>query len=147
MKTALIALLYGLLCGCATIPAFGHYVEQQSLQKTRTTGYATWYSVKSAQKEGTSGTLTASGRRYDESAMTCALPFHPKKANGKRKWGEKYRITNLSNKRSMIVKHLDFGPGKKARAKGVVVDLTPTAFMALGGKLRNGRIRVKVEKI
>ena len=112
-----------------------------------TCGYATYYTVASCKAEGTSGVLTASGKQYDESQMTCALPFHPRKVNGRRVWGQRYRITNLRTGKSIICMHLDYGPGKKARMRGVVCDLTPAAFKALGGKLRDGRIKVRVEKI
>jgi len=40
----------------------------------------------------------------------------------------------------------DNGPGIVPRSRGVVIDLTPAAFIALGGKLRDGKIRVKIEK-
>ena len=103
------------------------------------TGVATYYTTKSCQREGTSGTVTASGRRYNESALTCALPFRPKE------WGKKYRITNVRNGLSVIVKHMDLGPGKKARSRGVVVDLTPAAFEAIGGKLSDGKMMVRME--
>jgi len=118
-----------------------------ALATADTCGYATYYTVASCKAEGTSGVLTASGKQYDESQMTCALPFHPRKVNGRRAWGQRYRITNLRTGKSIICTHLDYGPGKKARTRGVVCDLTPAAFKALGGKLRDGRIKVKVEKI
>ena len=143
MKTILTILICFALCA-TVIP--GNCSERRRMDIS-TTGYATYYTVKSCQREGTSGVLTASGKRYDESAMTCALPFHPQKVNGRRVWGQKYRITNLQNGESILCSHQDFGPGRKARARGVVCDLTPTAFMALGGKLRDGRMKVRVEKI
>ena len=110
-------------------------------------GAATYYTVASAKSEGTSGVLTASGKPYKESLLTCALPFKPPAVNGKRKWGLKYQVTNLSNGKRVIVSHLDLGPGRKAQSRGVIIDLTPAAFRALGGKLRDGRIKVRVEKI
>jgi rare lipoprotein A (peptidoglycan hydrolase) len=76
-----------------------------------------------------------------DSDYICALPFVPPS------WGQHYKITNLSNKRSAIVRHQDFGPGKKPRSRGVVVDLSKAAYLALGGKLKDGRMKVKVEKI
>ena len=128
---------------CAIIPATASGASRRSA----TTGIATYYTVKSCQREGTSGVLTASGARYVESAMTCALLFHPRKVNGRRQWCGKWRITNLQTGKSITVTHTDYGPGKKARKRGVVVDLTPAAFLALGGKLRDGRLKVKVEKL
>lgn len=142
MKTIYLILLFG--CFCATMPITGFGAGASS--PPAITGYATYYTVKSCQREGTSGILTASGKAYDESLLTCALPFHPQKVNGRRLWGQKYRITNLNNGKSIIVEHRDYGPGKKAKSRGVIVDLTPAAFLALGGKLNDGRIKVKVEK-
>ncbi|MFA5385353.1 MAG: septal ring lytic transglycosylase RlpA family protein [Eubacteriales bacterium] len=132
MKILLIILICFALCGC--VPAVAG-----------SEGFATYYTAESCQREGTSGTLTASGQQYNESQMTCALPFHPPKVNGRRQWGKEYRITNLETGKSITVRHLDYGPGKKARARGVVVDLTPSAFKALGAELKQGRIKVKVE--
>lgn len=103
------------------------------------TGYATYYTTESCQKEGTSGVYTASGQRFDESAFTCALP--------RRGWGGWYRVTNTKTGACVFVKHNDYGPGKGPQAKGVVIDLTPTAFMALGAKLKDGRVRVKYERL
>jgi len=104
-------------------------------------GIATFYTVKSCQREGTSGVYTANGEKYNESAMTCALR--------RRDWGGRYRVTNQANGRSVIVRHNDYGPGKGPTRRGVVVDLTPAAFDALGGKRGEtwGEIKVKVEQI
>ncbi len=130
---------------CAIIPATGFGAG--ATKPAATTGYATYYTVKSCQREGTSGLKTASGKPYDESALTCALPHHPPKENGRRAWGAMYRITNLQTGKSIVVRHTDFGPGKKAQARGVVCDLTPSAFKKLGGKLKDGKIKVSAQKI
>lgn len=104
-------------------------------------GIATFYTVKSCQREGTSGVYTANGERYNEKALTCALRS--------RDWGGLYRVTNLANGRTVIVRHNDYGPGKRPTARGVVIDLSPAAFDALGGKRGEtwGEIRVTVERI
>lgn len=104
-------------------------------------GIATFYTVKSCQREGTSGVYTANGERYNEGALTCALR--------RRDWGGRYRVTNTANGRSVIVRHNDFGPGKGPTKRGVVVDLTPAAFDALGGNRGEtwGEIKVKVERL
>lgn len=106
-----------------------------------TNGIATFYTVKSCQREGTSGVRTANGERYNERALTCALR--------RRDWGGRYRVTNTANGRSVIVRHNDYGPGRGPTKRGVVVDLTPAAFDALGGKRGEtwGEIKVKVERI
>ena len=144
MKAILTILLFG--CFCAIIPAIGSAAGVGS--RACITGYATYYTAKSCQREGTSGILTASGKRYDETAFTCALPERPPKGkNGKRAWGRTVRITNLQTNRQIICRQTDFGPGRKARSRGVIVDLTPAAFEALGGNLKDGKMKVKVEKL
>ena len=110
-------------------------------------GWATYYTKASAKSEGTSGTTMASNKPYDESKMTCALPFHPPIKSNRRQWGKSYRVVNIKNGKSVIVKHYDYGPGKKARSNGVVIDLTPAAFKALGAELRQGRVKVRVERV
>src|SRR3990167_2778882 len=102
-------------------------------------GWATYYTEESCKKEGTSGVLTANGERYLEAGMTCALPS--------RCFGCKVRVTSLTTGKSIILRHNDYGPGKKPRSKGVVVDLTPAAFKALGHSLKEGRIPVEVESL
>ena len=104
-------------------------------------GIATFYTVKSCQREGTSGVYTANGERYNEKALTCALRS--------RDWNGLYRVTNLANGRTVIVRHNDYGPGKAPTKRGVVIDLSPAAFDALGGKRGEtwGEIKVSVERI
>jgi rare lipoprotein A len=103
------------------------------------TGFATYYTVASCQREGTSGVFTASGQRYDESKFTCALR--------RRDWNSKWKVTNLATGKSVVVTLTDYGPGKGPTAKGVVIDLTPVAFEAIGGKLKDGKMKVHVEKV
>ncbi len=108
-------------------------------------GAATWFSRQSCQKEGNSG-ITAGGKVLDDSALWCALPERPPRdGSGRRAWGRKVRITNRLTGRSVVCEQWDLGPGQKARKRGVVVDLTPAGFEALGGKLLAGRIEVSVE--
>jgi rare lipoprotein A (peptidoglycan hydrolase) len=112
---------------------------------TATAGWATYYTVKSCQREGTSGVLTASGRQYNESELVCALPeYPPRGADGKRQWGRRVKITNALTGKSIICRQWDYGPGRKARSRGVIVDLSPAAFEAVGGVKRNGRVKVTV---
>lgn len=106
-----------------------------------TVGIATFYTVKSCKREGTSGVKTATGERYDESKLTCAIRS--------RQFGKRYKVTNIANGKSVVVRHNDYGPGKRPTARGVVIDLTPAAFDALGGKRGEtwGEIKVSVEEI
>lgn len=112
-----------------------------------TKGFATWYTRQSSRREGTSG-ITASGRLLAESQLWCALPERPPAdGSGRRAWGRKIRITNTRTGKSIVCGQWDYGPGRRARARNVVVDLTPRAFVALGGKLNAGKLTVKVEVI
>ena len=105
------------------------------------TGFATYYTVKSCQSEGTSGVLTANGESFDESALTCAMR--------RRDWGSQFKVTNLepgkSYGKTCIVRLNDFGPGHGPTSKGVVIDLTPAGFKALGVAEGRGKVNVKVE--
>ena len=145
MKTSTILICS--LLSAAVLTAKSGPAPSNSQQCYSVTGYATYFTIKSCQREGTSGVLTASGRNYDEQSATIALPFHPPIVNNRRQWGKRYRITNLQTGKSIIARHWDYGPGKRARARGVVVDLSPMVFKAIGGELRQGRIKVKVEEI
>lgn len=102
-------------------------------------GLASYYTVESCKREGTSGTYTATGERYDEGAFTCALPWKPD--------GKEYMVYAHETGRSIVVRHNDFGPGRGPRAKGVVIDLTPAGWKALGYKTldqRGGRGHIEV---
>lgn len=99
---------------------------------------ASYYTAVSCQREGTSGVYTASGERYDETALTCAMRS--------REWGAKYRVTNLDNDKSVIVRLNDFGPSKKLWTRGRKMDLSKGAFQQIAN-LKKGVIRVKIERI
>lgn len=101
--------------------------------------YATYYTVASCKAEGTSGVRTASGERYDETAFTCAMRC--------RTWGAKYIVRNEDTRQTIVVRLNDFGPGRKATANGVIIDLTPAAYTALGGDFKRGRLRVTVRSV
>ena len=101
-------------------------------------GTASYYTKKSCQMEGTSGVWTASGEAYDEDAMTCALR--------RRDWGGEYRVTNIMNGKSVVVRHNDFGPNKTLYNRGRIVDLSKGAFSKIA-ELKSGIIQIKIEKI
>lgn len=101
-------------------------------------GKASWYSFESCRAEGTSGYYTASGEPFVETMLTCALP--------NRDFGHFYKVTNLENGKSVIVRNNDFGPGKKPRSRGVVIDLSRGAFEKIAD-LKSGIARVKVEAV
>ena len=77
---------------------------------------------------------TASGETFNMHAMTCAAPK-------KYKFGTMLRITNLANKKSVIVRVNDRG-GFGHRT----IDLTYSAFGKIA-KHREGRVKIKVEVV
>ncbi|WP_299395581.1 septal ring lytic transglycosylase RlpA family protein [Pelagibius sp.] len=89
-------------------------------------GLASWYGKRFH------GRLTASGSRFDMNAMTAAhrsLPF-----------GTRVRVTNESNRRSIVVTINDRGPFIKPR----IIDLSFAAAKALDF-IDDGLTRVRVE--
>lgn len=103
------------------------------------TGFATYYTEESCKREGTSGVYTASGQKFIEGNLTCAMRC--------RRWNTLWKVTNLDNGLSVIVKLTDFGPNKTCAAKGIIIDLTPAGFKALGAKKKQGKINVEVEEV
>lgn len=99
---------------------------------------ASYYTYESCRREGTSGVWTASGERFDENDLTCAMR--------RRDWGAMFKVTNLENGKSVIVRLNDFGPNKKLHNKGRVIDLSKGAFQKIAS-LNKGVIKVKVEEI
>lgn len=99
---------------------------------------ASYYTYKSCVREGTSGVWTASGERFDENALTCAMR--------RRDWGTMFKVTNLANGKSVIVRLNDFGPNKKLHDKGRIIDLSKGAFEKIS-PLWVGVINVKVEEL
>jgi rare lipoprotein A len=85
---------------------------------------------------GFEGKLTASGIPFDKTAMVAAHPTYP--------FGTVVRVTNLANKRQVVVRVVDRGPARKPRAEGVLIDLSSGAASNLGF-IRQGRTRVRVE--
>jgi rare lipoprotein A len=69
-------------------------------------------------------------------AMVAAHPSYP--------FGTLVRVTNLANGRSTNVRIVDRGPARKARAAGIVIDVSRRAAEALKF-IRQGRARVRLE--
>jgi rare lipoprotein A len=90
------------------------------------TGIASYYARKFH------GRRTASGERYDMYALTAAHPRLP--------FGTMVKVTNLSNKRTVIVRINDRGPHTKKR----VIDLSLAAAKRID-MVRSGTARVLVE--
>jgi len=96
-----------------------------SLEREAEVGFASYYD------SSFDGSRTASGRRYDEKALTAAhrtLPF-----------GTRVHVTNLENGRSVVVTITDRGPF----ARGRIIDLSRRAARALEF-LRDGTARVRL---
>jgi rare lipoprotein A len=85
---------------------------------------------------GFEGKRTASGIPFDKTAMVAAHPTYP--------FGTVVRVTNLANKRQVVLRVVDRGPAKGPRAQGVLIDVSSGAAADLGF-LRQGRTRVRLE--
>jgi rare lipoprotein A len=93
-----------------------------------TTGKAAWYGKKF------NGRKTASGQRYNAGLMTAAsktLPF-----------GTLVRVTNLKNKKSVVVRINDRGPSQPDR----IIDVSRAAAARLG-MLRAGVVEVELKVV
>lgn len=122
-KTVFLAALIFLIAGCSSSP-----VTSNPSAGRAEYGKASYYAMKFQ------GAKTASGERFSQSANTAAhrtLPF-----------GTKVRVTNVRNDKSVIVRINDRGPFVKGR----VIDLSQTAFKAIG-RLEQGLLDVKVEVV
>jgi rare lipoprotein A (peptidoglycan hydrolase) len=104
-------------------------------QVTPSAGYATWYSVASCLREGTSG-IMANGRRLNDEAFTCASWYY--------RFGTRLLVRNLSNGKSCVVVVSDRGPAKRLVKKGKIIDLSKVAFSSIA-ELKKGVISVEVE--
>jgi peptidoglycan lytic transglycosylase len=91
-------------------------------------GLASWYGGK------LDGSMTASGERFDQDAMTAAhrtLPF-----------GTVVRVVNLKNDRSVTVRINDRGP----YGRGRIIDVSRAAARALD-MIVDGVVKVTVEVV
>ncbi|MCX7994953.1 MAG: septal ring lytic transglycosylase RlpA family protein [candidate division WOR-3 bacterium] len=92
------------------------------------------YGMASYYSDEFHGKKTASGEIYDKWDYTCAhrtLPF-----------GTKIKVTNLENKKSVIVRVNDRGPHKEGR----IVDLSYIAARDID-MLTKGVVKVRIEVI
>lgn len=89
-------------------------------------GVVSWYGAQFHNRK------TASGERFDKSALTMAHPSLP--------FGTVARVTNTSNGRSVVVRVNDRGPfvGKR------IADLSQAAATEIG-MLRRGLAKVRIE--
>ncbi len=120
-------LKFKLTLAIAWLLVFAFPVQSASVGDT-TTGIAAYYS------NVFHGRRTASGERYNKNAYTAAhkrLPF-----------GTRVRITNLENRKSVVLKINDRGPYKKNR----IIDVSRRAARDLGF-IRKGLTKVRLEVI
>jgi rare lipoprotein A len=89
-------------------------------------GVVSWYGERFHNRP------TASGERFDISALTMAHPSLP--------FGTKVRVTNLRNGRSVVVRVNDRGPFVGSR----IADLSQAAAATLG-MLHRGLARARIE--
>jgi rare lipoprotein A len=81
------------------------------------------------------GRTTANGERYDRSKLTTAHPSLP--------FGTMLRVTNVKNKKSVVVRVNDRGPTQAGR----IVDLSPRAAKAIGmGPRSMAEVTIEVVK-
>ena len=144
MKTTFLrlALIVSALAGfgCASVPHGRLAADLTSVVSapappapvTRAVG--TMIGIASFYHSSLVGNLTANGERYDEGALTAA---HRTLGLGTR-----VRVTNLENRRSVVVTVNDRGP----YAKGRIIDLSRRAARVLGF-VHDGVTKVKVEPL
>lgn len=94
------------------------------------TGVASYYA------DSFQGRKTASGAAFDNRTLVAAHPSLP--------FGSIVRITNLQNKRAVIVQIVDRGPAESVRAGGVIIDVSRATAERLDF-IRAGRTKVRVE--
>jgi rare lipoprotein A len=93
-------------------------------------GLASWYGP------GFHGQETASGEIFDQREMVAAHRTLP--------LGCVVRITNLENRRQVVLPVIDRGPYGANHRKGTIVDLSRGAARQLGF-IRDGLVRVRLE--
>lgn len=96
---------------------------------------ASWYSLNDPSDPWLHVT-TASGQHFNENALTAASWKYP--------LGSVIKVTNLINKKSVVVLINDRGPAKYLYRKGRVIDLTKEAFSKIAD-LKDGVIKISLE--
>ena len=99
---------------------------------------ASWYSLSSLKSEGTtkfSNNIMANGQRFNENALTAATRLYP--------LGTTLKITNLKNKKSVVVKVTDRISKRFATSR---IDLSKAAFKEIA-ELKQGLVEIGVEEI
>lgn len=97
---------------------------------------ASWYSVESCFKEGSSGTM-ANGRKLNDAKRTAASWDYP--------FGTVLKVRNLRNGKVVRVEVTDRGPSRRLYRRGRVIDLSMAAFKTVAD-MREGIIPVTIEE-
>jgi rare lipoprotein A len=129
VRLALLPVLIISACAARSAPPTTKATEPRTILEVRQ-GLASYYGP------GFEGKRTASGVAFDKTAMVAAHPSYP--------FGTVVRVTNLANKRQVVVRVVDRGPARGPRAEGVIIDVSSGAAADLGF-LRRGRTRVRLE--
>lgn len=104
----------------------------EKAQDYREVGVASWYGFETRKKKG--GHMTANGEAFDPDGLSAAHKYLPLPCH--------VRVTNLENKRSILVRVNDRGPFVEGR----IIDLSAGAARKLGF-YKTGTARVRVEAI
>ncbi len=121
---------------------FGKRYYPMSVEKAKTyrkEGIASWYGNETLRKKG--GHMTANGEKFNPAGLTAAHKHLPLPTNVK--------VTNLENKRSIIVRVNDRGPfpsRHNPRSGNRIIDLSMGAAKKLGF-YKKGTAKVRVETV
>jgi rare lipoprotein A len=105
----------------------------------RQVGIASWYGYETRKQKG--GHMTANGEKFDPNGLSAAHKYLPLPINVK--------VTNLDNKRSIIVRVNDRGPFPSihnSKSGKRIIDLSMGAAKRLGF-YKKGTAKVKVEVV
>lgn len=95
-------------------------------------GKASWYSQRSPGIRR----RTANNEIFNDQAMTCAMWNVP--------FGQRIKVTNKDNGKSVIVRVNDRGPHKRYVRKGRIIDLSRGAFRKIAS-LKKGLVYIELE--
>ena len=104
----------------------------EAAQNYSETGIASWYGYETLRQKG--GHMTANGEAFDPGGLNAAHKYLPLPTY--------VRVTNLENRKSIILRVNDRGPFVKGR----IIDLSAGAAKKLG-YFNQGTTRVRVETI
>ena len=128
LAAGLASILSIAACGSNPRPAEGSREGSRGATRAQV-GIASYYGP------GFEGRETASGRIFDSSEMVAAHRTLP--------LGTRVRVTNLENKRRVVLRIIDRGPYVGPET---IIDVSQGAARRLGF-IRDGRVRVRVEVV